>query len=139
MTPVIVKYKATWKKEPRYKLTILVITNIFCHSLVPSLYRGSTVLNFIYLFFKNWGGGGLPPPFPSPSFFTGPDKPKEMIATHYIYGLLRTNPIVFFCLPLANLHSFVSICLTVQVKSLYTTQFALNNVGANLSHVKVLK
>ena len=29
--------------------------NIFCQSLGPSLYRGSTVLNFIYLFFKKWG------------------------------------------------------------------------------------
>ena len=29
--------------------------NIFCQSLGPSLYRGSTVLNFIYLFFfKKW-------------------------------------------------------------------------------------
>ena len=42
----------------------LVITNIFCQSLGPSLYRGSTVLNLIYLFFKKWGALALqaPPP-----------------------------------------------------------------------------
>ena len=39
----------------------LVITNIFCHSLGASLYKGSTVLNFIYLFFKKSGGGVLAP------------------------------------------------------------------------------
>ena len=49
----------------RYKLTNLVITNIFYHSLDPSLYRGSTVLNFIYLFFKKWGA--LAPPAPPPA------------------------------------------------------------------------
>ena len=48
-----------------YKLTNLVITNIFCHSLDPSLYRGSTVVNFIYSFFKK--GGGLDPPAPPPA------------------------------------------------------------------------
>ena len=37
----------------------LVITNIFCQSLGPSLYRGSTVLNFIY-FSKSGGGGEAP-------------------------------------------------------------------------------
>ena len=36
----------------------LVITNIFCQPLGASLYKGSTLLNFIYLFFKKWGGGG---------------------------------------------------------------------------------
>ena len=45
----------------------LVITKIFCQSLGPSLYRGSTVLNFIYLFFKKWGRPGLPPPAPLPA------------------------------------------------------------------------
>ena len=49
----------------RYKLTNLVITNTFCHTLDPSLYRGSTVLNFIYLFFKKWGA--LAPPAPPPA------------------------------------------------------------------------
>ena len=39
----------------------LVITNIFCQSLGPSLYRGSTVRNFIYLFFKKWGWRASPP------------------------------------------------------------------------------
>ena len=39
-----------------------VITNIFCQSLGPSLYRGSTVLNFIYLFFKKWGALALTAP-----------------------------------------------------------------------------
>ena len=33
----------------------LVITKIFFQSLSPSFYRGCTVLNFIYLFFKKWG------------------------------------------------------------------------------------
>ena len=33
----------------------LVITNIFCQPFGASLYKGSTVLNFIYLFFKKWG------------------------------------------------------------------------------------
>ena len=62
LTPVIVKYKAIWKK-PRYKLTNLVVTKIFCQPLGPSLYRGCTVLNFIYLFSKS----GVPgPPKPSP-------------------------------------------------------------------------
>ena len=46
----------------RYKLTNLVITNIFCHTLDPSLYRGPTVLHCIYLFFKKWGA--LAPPAP---------------------------------------------------------------------------
>ena len=36
----------------------LVIRNIFCQPLGASLYKGSTLLNFIYLFFKKWGGGG---------------------------------------------------------------------------------
>ena len=39
----------------------LVITNIFCQPIGASLYKGSTVLNFIYLFFKKSGGGGGPP------------------------------------------------------------------------------
>ena len=42
------------EKEARYKLTNLVITNIFCQSLGPLLYRGSTVLNLISLFFNKW-------------------------------------------------------------------------------------
>ena len=50
-------------KMYNYSGTYLIITNIFCQSLGPSLYRGSTVLNFIYLFFKKWGS-----PFPR----TGP-------------------------------------------------------------------
>ena len=49
------------KKTPRYKLTNLVETKIFCQSLGPSSYRGFTVLNFIYLFFKKWGGGAANP------------------------------------------------------------------------------
>ena len=48
-----------YEKEARNKLTNLVILNIVCQSLGPSLYRGSTVLNFI-LFFKKWGGGADP-------------------------------------------------------------------------------
>ena len=39
----------------------LVIRNIFCQPLGASLYKGSTLLNFIYLFFKKWGGGALAP------------------------------------------------------------------------------
>ena len=50
--PVIVVILGNMKKKPRYKLTNLAITKIFCQSLGPSLYRGCTVLNFIYLFFK---------------------------------------------------------------------------------------
>ena len=63
LTPLIVEYKAQYEKKPRCKLTSLVITRIFCQSLGPLLYPGCTVLNFIYLFFKKWGGGGgsLPP------------------------------------------------------------------------------
>ena len=61
--------KKEYEKEPRYKLTNLVIKNIFCQSLDPLLYRGSTVLNFIYLFFKRWGG----PWPPSPSPCAGPE------------------------------------------------------------------
>ena len=38
----------------------LVIRNIFCQPLGASLYKGSTLLNFIYLFFKKWGGGLAP-------------------------------------------------------------------------------
>ena len=38
----------------------LVITNIFCQPLGASLYKGSTVLNFIYLFFKKSGRGLAP-------------------------------------------------------------------------------
>ena len=49
----------------RYQLTNLVITDIFCHTLNPSLYGGSTVLNFIYLFFKKWGA--LAPRAPPPA------------------------------------------------------------------------
>ena len=30
----------------------LVVTNIFCQFLGPSLYRGSTVFNFVWLVFK---------------------------------------------------------------------------------------
>ena len=52
-----------YMKMYNYSGTYLIITNIFCQSLGPSLYRGSTVLNFIYLFFKKWGS-----PFPR----TGP-------------------------------------------------------------------
>ena len=63
-TPVIVEYKAIWQKKLRYKLTNLVLTKIFCQSLGPSLYRGCTVLNCIYLLFKKWGVPG--PPSPSP-------------------------------------------------------------------------
>ena len=67
LTPVIVEYKAQYeKKKNRYKLTSLVITKIFCQSLGPLLYPGCTVLNFIYLFFKKWGGVLCPPPSPSP-------------------------------------------------------------------------
>ena len=67
LTPVIVEYKAQYEKKNRYKLTSLVITKIFCQSLGPLLYPGCTVLNFIYLFFKKWGGGVvLSPPSPSP-------------------------------------------------------------------------
>ena len=51
------------KKEARNKLTKLVITNILCQSLGPSLYRGSTVLNFIFQ--KVWGGELAPPAPPS--------------------------------------------------------------------------
>ena len=40
----------------------LVITKIFCQPLGASLYKGSTLLNFIYLFFKKWGAPGPPPP-----------------------------------------------------------------------------
>ena len=52
----------------------LVITNIFCQLLGASLYKGSTVLNVIYLFFKKWGDPGPPasPPagalMPPPSY-----------------------------------------------------------------------
>ena len=66
LTPVIVEYKAQYEKKNRYKLTSLVITKIFCQSLGPLLYPGCTVLNFIYLFFKKWGGGFSAPPSPSP-------------------------------------------------------------------------
>ena len=45
----------------------LVITNIFCQPLGASLYKGSTVLNFIYLFFKKWGAPGPPAPPPARS------------------------------------------------------------------------
>ena len=67
LTPLIIEYKAQYEKKPRYKLTSLVITKIFCQSLGPLLYPGCTVLNFIYLFFKKWGGGAVrlcPPPQP---------------------------------------------------------------------------
>ena len=53
------------------KLTNLVMTNIFCQSLGLTLYRGSTVLNFIYLFFKKLGGPTTPPP-PRPLPQRGP-------------------------------------------------------------------
>ena len=67
LTPVIIKCKTiNYEKEPWYKLTNLVITNIFYQSLCPSLYQGSTVLNFIYLFFKKWGVGEPGPPQPLP-------------------------------------------------------------------------
>ena len=52
-----------WKK-PRYKLTNLVITTIFCQSPRPSLYRGCTVLNFTYLFLQKWGAGWPRQPLP---------------------------------------------------------------------------
>ena len=55
----------------------LVITNIFCHSLGASLYKGSTVLNFIYLFFKKSGEGAWPP---SSSPCAGPDAPVPPIS-----------------------------------------------------------
>ena len=64
--------------------------NIFCQSLDPSLYRGSTVLNFIYLLFKKWGspfalrghrrtgrggeGGCSPPKFWEPQIFLGSER-----------------------------------------------------------------
>ena len=51
----------------------LVITNIFCQPLGASLYKGSTVLNFIYLCFKKSGGGGWPA---SSSPCAGPDAPS---------------------------------------------------------------
>ena len=66
LTPVIVEYKAQYEKKTRYKLTSLVITKIFCQSLGPLLYPGCTVLNFIYLFFKKWGGGWFSAPQPLP-------------------------------------------------------------------------
>ena len=50
----------------------LVITNIFCQPIGASLYKGSTVLNFIYLFFKKSGGGR--PASSSPC--AGPDAPS---------------------------------------------------------------
>ena len=40
----------------------LVITNILCQSLDPSLYGGST-----FIFQKVGGGGGLAPPAPPPA------------------------------------------------------------------------
>ena len=40
------------KKNLDFELTNLVITNMFCQSLGPSLYRGSTVFNFVWLVFK---------------------------------------------------------------------------------------
>ena len=46
------------KKKPRYKLTSLVLTKIFCQSLGPLLYSACTVLNFTYLFSKS----RAPPP-----------------------------------------------------------------------------
>ena len=46
------KIYGSMRKEHRYKLTNLVITNIFCQFLGPSLYRGSTVFNFVWLVFK---------------------------------------------------------------------------------------
>ena len=61
-----------YEKEPRYKLTNLVITNIFCQSLGPSLYRGCTVALYLILFiyFQKVRGSW---PFPSPSPCAGPD------------------------------------------------------------------
>ena len=52
LTPLTLEYNAQYEKKPRYKLTSLVITKIFCQSLGPLLHPGCTVLNFIYLFFK---------------------------------------------------------------------------------------
>ena len=40
--------------------------NIFCQFLGPFLYRGSTVLNFIYLLIVQKVGGPGPPPPPKP-------------------------------------------------------------------------
>ena len=51
------------KKNLHYKLTNLIIADVFCQSLSPSLYRGSNVLNFIYLLFKK---GGSPFPLRGP-------------------------------------------------------------------------
>ena len=50
----------------------LVITNIFCQPLGVSLYKGSTVLNVIYLFFKKWGGPGSPAPPPAGALMSPP-------------------------------------------------------------------
>ena len=50
----------------------LVITKIFCQPLGASLYKGSTLLNFIYLFFKKWGAPGPPAPPPARSVMPPP-------------------------------------------------------------------
>ena len=54
------------KKKPCYKLTRIVITKLFCQFLGPSLYRGCTVLNFIYLLIFQKVGVGLAPRAPPP-------------------------------------------------------------------------
>ena len=54
----------------RYKLTNLVITNIFCHTLHPSLYRGSTVLN-LFIYFSKSGWPWLLQPHPLRGPWTG--------------------------------------------------------------------
>ena len=43
LTPLTLEYNAQYEKKPRYKLTSLVITKIFCQSLGPLLYPGCTV------------------------------------------------------------------------------------------------
>ena len=50
----------------------LVITKIFCQPIGASLYKGSTLLNFIYLFFKKWGAPGPPAPPPARSLMPPP-------------------------------------------------------------------
>ena len=62
----------------KYKLTSLVITKIFCQSPSPSLYRGCTVLNFIYLFSEKWGRGCCPPqPLPLRPDMVAQSNPME--------------------------------------------------------------